>query len=347
MTDHRLTVLQSSPPPRPTTNPYIVMLHDRLRSNPETNVLAFGWRTALFARYDVFHVHWPEILVSGRTPIKKVVRQVLTASLLVRLRIRRIPIVRTVHNLELPEGISRREILLLKAFDRHTGLRILINSETRLPDDLDSVTIPHGHYRDWFALHEASPVIRGQLGFAGLVRRYKGVERLIRSFIETSSTAPSLSLRVGGAASSPELKSEVERLAEGDNRIRLDLHFLSDAELVGLVTSSELVVLPYTFMHNSGGALTALSLGRPVLVPDNPVNRALSKEVGAGWVWCYDGDIDATAIVETIAKLRGGQWSESPNLDSRRWDDAASSHTDAYRLAVRSARRSPASKQNR
>ncbi len=62
------------------------------------------------------------------------------------------------------------------------------------------------------------------------------------------------------------------------------LGFAPDADLVREISMSEMVVLPYRFMHNSGAVLLALSLDRPVLVPDNEVNRLLEIEVGSDWV---------------------------------------------------------------
>lgn len=63
-----IVVLQSFRTPRPTTNPYIVMLGETLRTTPGVVLLNFSWRRALFGRFDVFHVHWPEILVTDCPP---------------------------------------------------------------------------------------------------------------------------------------------------------------------------------------------------------------------------------------------------------------------------------------
>ena len=113
---HSFVVLQSFPPPRSTTNPYVVMLADSLRALPTVEVRYFSWKTALLSRYDVFHAHWPEILASGRSPLRKLVRQALFVLLLLKLRITRTPAVRTLHNLHLPDGISRcREVAAHRA----------------------------------------------------------------------------------------------------------------------------------------------------------------------------------------------------------------------------------------
>ena len=50
-------------------------------------------------------------------------------------------------------------------------------------------------------------------------------------------------------------------------------------------------MLPYRHMHNSGAALTALSLDRPVLVPETDVNRDLARETGPGWVVTFAGEL--------------------------------------------------------
>jgi beta-1,4-mannosyltransferase len=328
-----LKVLQGFPAGRPTTNPYLIMLADSLRKEPDVAVLNFSWRTALTGRYHVFHVHWPENLGSGHSPVKKAVRQVLTAALLARLAALRVPIVRTVHNVGAPEGISRREQWLLAWFDRQTAMRIRLNDTTPISADRPHATIPHGDYGQWFAPYPQQPVIPGRLGFVGLVRRYKGVERLLQAFGGTAQEAPGLSLLIAGNPTSPELSRTVEELADKDKRVSLQLKFLTDAELVAAVTSSELVVLPYRFMHNSGGTLAALSLNRPVLVPNNEINRRLAREVGPGWVHLFDGELSNADILRALREIRENVPQNRPDLSGRTWETTGRLHVQAYREA--------------
>lgn len=333
--DTPVTVLQSFPAPRPTSvNPYTLLLAEHLRATPGVSVLNFSWRTALLARYDVFHAHWPEILVDGRSPIKKLVRQALTVALLARLRLTRTPIVRTVHNLDLPSGISRRERLLLGAFDRQTTLRIRLNSTTPLPDGEPSATIPQGHYRDWFADYERRAPVPGQFGYVGRIRQYKGVENLIEAFRQTADGGAKLGLRLGGYPSSPELAETVTRLAAADARIELTLGFISDAQFVDIATSSQLVVLPYRLMHNSGAAITVLSLDRPLLVPKNEVNDLLSAEVGPGWIYGFEGELTAETLRHTLESVAQVPDRQRPHLDDRDWTGVAAAHAAAYRRAI-------------
>ena len=314
MSRRPFVIQQSFPQPRPTTNPYVIMLAEAIRAQPGVELRYFSWRNALLRRYDVFHVHWPEILVTGRTPLRALVRQGLSWLLLIRLYLFRIPLVRTMHNLELPDGISRRERALLHCFDRLTTLRITLNPQTSLPDDTNAITIVHGHYRDWFREQPRQERVDGRVAYFGLIRRYKNVQALIRAF---RGLPGDLSLQVGGRPSTPELAAEVEELSHDDDRIDLKLEFLTDEQLVGIATAAELVVLPYREMHNSGGTLAALSLDRPVLIPDNEVNRALGEEVGEKWVHRYSGPLTTETLERTLQELRTDPPRGRPDLSAR------------------------------
>lgn len=333
----RFTVLQSFPEPRETTNPYVVMLRDALDAVPGTRVLTFSWRRALTAHYDAFHAHWPEILVDGNGPLKKAVRQGLFVLFLLRLRATRTPLVRTVHNLELPEGISRRERVLLRWAERATAARIRINESTELHAGTPVETIVHGHYRDWYAPHPRRERRPGRLAFVGQVRRYKGVDALVDAFGETTDAG--LGLRIAGRPTSEELAARLREAAAADPRISLSLGFVPDADLVGEVSEAELVVLPYREMHNSGGALAALSLDTPVLVPDNAVNRRLAEEVGEGWVHTYTPPLTGADLTGTLARLRATPPAAAPDLSRREWAEAGRAHVTAYRRARAALRR--------
>jgi glycosyltransferase involved in cell wall biosynthesis len=328
-------VQQSFPRPRPTTNPYLVQLGQSIAARPDAELRTFSWKTALLRQSDVFHVHWPEILVAGQSPLKALVRQVLTILLVVRLAVTRTPIVRTLHNLERPSGLSRRQDWILRLIERRTTLWILLNDQTRAPDGAASVLIPHGHYRDWYSRPDAARRDPRRIGFVGQIRRYKGVEGLVSAF---RGLTGDLSLRIAGRPSSPEIADTIRALADGDERISLDLRFLDDDDLALTVRESSLIVLPYREMHNSGGVLAALSLDRPVLVPANPVNERLADEVGPGWVHQYEGDLEGGDILMALERATALDEGERPDLSARGWDDAGRRHLDAYRRAILLAR---------
>lgn len=325
-----LRVLESVSELKPTTNPYITQLIEALRRRDDTEVALFDFRTAVFGRYDAFHVHWPEVTFGGAKPAGRVMRRLLTEVLMLRLALTRTPIVRTWHNTERPEGLSRWDYRLLDLFDRRTRGVIRLNDVTAPSLDVPIHTVPLGHYRVWFDAFPASPAVSGRVAYVGLIRRYKGVEALIEAFRSVST--PGATLAVSGRPSNAELAATLRELAEPDDRVALRLEFLDDADFVTEVTSASLVVLPFVHMHNSSTVLAALSLERPVLVPDNEVNRRLSAEVGEGWIHTYEGELDAADIERALtapAPL------SPPQFVSRDWGDSARLHVDAFRAAAR------------
>jgi glycosyltransferase involved in cell wall biosynthesis len=243
--------------------------------------------------------------------------------------------VRTLHNLHRPSGISRIENALLALFERRTSFVIVLNEQTQLPAGTASAVIPHGHYRQWFAEYPQRDAVPGRISYFGLIRRYKGVDRLLSVFRELTGD---VSLRVAGKPSSSDLADELGSLAALDDRVELTLAFLSDAELVDVARQGEIVVLPYREMHNSGGALAALSVDRPVLVPRNDVNAHLSAEVGPGWVHQYAGDLTAEDLRAALEAVHAGPRSDRPDLSRREWDLAGVLHLEAYRAAISAVR---------
>lgn len=332
-----LAIMESLSRPRPTTNPYLIQLCRSLEQTPGVSLSFFSWRRALLGRLDVFHVHWPELLMGGHRLSGRIARRLLTAAFLVRIRLTRVAVVRTLHNLERPSGLARIDRMLLKAIDRVTTLVVTLNDETPLPEGMPRRTILHGHYRDWFDGYPRQDAVQGRIGYVGLIRRYKGVERLVEAFRDWDQQ--DASLVVAGRPSTTELRDELSALAAGDRRVDLVFRFLDDAELVERISDAELVVLPYRHMHNSGTVLAALSLDRPVLVPDNEVNRSLSDEVGAGWIHLFEGELSSDDLQRTRSTLPPKD--RHPDLRRREWKTVGAEHAQAFRAAaaLRSGRR--------
>jgi beta-1,4-mannosyltransferase len=334
-----MRVLQSFPAGRTTTNPYLVQLAEQLAPEPE--VLGFTWRRALTEPYDVFHVHWPEVLLHGTTAGRSRVKRFLFRALLLRLwwRRHRTAVVRTVHNVRSHEGGGRGERELLARLERRTTLWIRLNPTTEVPSGAPVRTIAHGDYRDWFGAQPAGPHVPGRIVYFGLIRPYKGVPDLIDTFttLPVGPDGDALALRVVGRPTTADIGAEVTLAALSDDRVTVSLGHATDAELAKEVTQAELVALPYREMHNSGAAVLALSLGRPILVPSNPVTEALRVEVGGNWVFTYRGTLTAAHLRDALARCRAARplgYDVVPDLSERAWPVIAALHRDAYAAAT-------------
>ena len=325
-----ITVLQSFPSSAPHTNPYLTQLVANLPADITT--LGWSWRTALFGRYDVLHLHWPEVLFRRAALLRGAAHQALFALLMLRVAASRIAIVRTVHNPTPHEPGGALERWLLGWCTRQTDLWIGLNDTTELPNEGSSVVIPIGHYRDHYPHAAPSEPVRGRLLYFGLVRRYKGVLRLIDAFRDLSE--PAATLRLLGQPNSEDLRQAIELASRDDPRIGVELRYIEDDSLVRNIGQAELVVLPYAQMHNSGALLLALSLDRPVVVPETPVTLALAEEVGPGWLMTYRGELTSAILSLGLQRARADQRRGRPNLEARNWQRVAALHRTAYLAAV-------------
>ncbi|MCZ2825592.1 MULTISPECIES: glycosyltransferase [unclassified Modestobacter] len=327
-TDRRLVVLHSLREPDGTTQ-YADQMVDGAAS--DVDIRFFDWQTGLFGRYDVLHVHWPELLIrDSRRPWLRFVKRRLLDLLLLRLRLRRIPLVWTAHNLNPHEQGSRADHRSLDRFYRHVDLVIRLNPASPVTAGRETVTIPHGHYREPFSRYAQPEAEPGRVLYFGIIRPYKGVDLLIAAFRGLPSD--DLRLRIVGNPH-PGQAELVHEACQGDPRIDTLLRLVSDEELVEEIRRSQLVVLPYRgSMHNSGSLFAALSLGRPVLVPESPTNAALAEEVGPGWILQYSGELTPEVLGSAIAST-ASRPSAEPRLDDRDWARIGLHHRDAYRRA--------------
>ena len=169
----------------------------------------------------------------------------------------------------------------------------------------------------------------GRLGFFGLIRPYKGVEELLAAF---AGTGPDVRLTVGGRPQHDDLEALLRDAAARDTRLTLELGHLTDAELVDRIGRSALVVLPYRAALNSGVALAALSLARPVLMPVNEATEVLAQEMGADWVRLYEGELTAEILAAELGRTT--ELTGTPDLSARRWSETGAAHLAAFREAV-------------
>lgn len=330
MKKDKIVVLHSLAEPDGPTK-YAVQMRDGSASFVETQF--FSWPRALFGRYDVFHVHWPEYLVRHRKPLYRLAQRGFYCLFIMRLVIFNVPVVRTLHNLHPHEGTGRLERYLMSLMDWRTDVLIRLNPTTEVSSSKPVQTIPHGHYVDRFSQFPRPAAVAGRLLYFGLIRPYKGVEELLDVF--SAESGGDLDLRIVGKPLSTDLRNHIEQRTSINPRITTDLRFVDDEQLVREFSLAELVVLPYREMHNSGVLLVAISLGRPVLVPATSSNRWLADEVGTNWIICYEGEISMDLISAAMKKARETlQSGETPDLSGRSWTEVGRRHADVYQAAL-------------
>jgi beta-1,4-mannosyltransferase len=330
---HKLTVLLNYRKPKPHQNPYMSLFAESIA--PEVNVQFFGWKTALVGTYDILHIHWPESMVRHSKSWQTAAAFVLAPILLLRLTVKRTPILWTRHNITPHEWRNRLEKWFVRALTKRVGLQIYLNESAE--NDLAGVTILHGDYSEWLAANNFTKQAQPQeILYFGLLRPYKGVEDLLRAF--SACTDSDLTLRAAGQPSDPAYASELELLAETSRRTILAARYIEDAELTDYLSNAKLVALPYKSLYNSGSALLALSASIPVLLPRTPSTVSLQHEMGHEWVVLFDSPLSTDDLLNALKTTQSTSLMKAP-MSNRAWSLIGALHGELYRLVVASRKK--------
>lgn len=234
---------------------------------------------------DVLHLDWPHDFYHGRTWLLTRVKRAMYYLGLRRLR--RHKVVWTVHNLighDAPDAAQELR-LLQRLVDRCDALMVMSNSARdqvqeayRLPPGLRVEVIPHGHYIDEYANTVSRDEARRRLGLEqarrvvlslGRMRRYKGLDDLIRAFGAAGQRGDVLVL--AGQPESNQFAAELEDLARqslpGYLQIRLHAGEVPDDQMQVYFNAADVVALPFKNILNSGSLLLSMSFARCVVAP--------------------------------------------------------------------------------
>ncbi|KQM82782.1 hypothetical protein [Agromyces sp. Leaf222] len=345
--DERPLVIEAEPAFRTAhANPYNARLYTTIVAEGHT-VRDLSYLRLFTRPVDIVHLHWPELtFLTGRR------WRVLARLLLFRagLRVARLrndtKLVWTVHNVASHEQRSTPRLramhrrLLVEEVDglvslSEGGLDAARAAYPELADTPGAVT-PHGHYRLDYDVGISKDEARAERGIegdalvvasVGMIRAYKNIPDLVRTVVGGDHE---VRLVIAGKPAGSALAAEIVAAADSDSRVLLDLAFQSDAAIMGCIRASDVVVLPYRAIQNSGSAILALSADRPVVVPALGAMRELQELVGPDWVRCYEGEFDAAELDRTL------EWAAIPRpdrapLDRLDWGAIARETVAAYR----------------
>lgn len=327
-------------------NPYTTILYGEL-TRRGVSVEEFTVPRLLMGRYDVWHMHWPErALRPHGLPVIPLLRCLALLHLMGIAHLRRKAIVWTAHNLHAHEAASPRlERWFWNRFVPRVDVVIHLSRysleafKKKFPSGVAlprGFITPHGTFRGVYGPVLARAQARDRtgmphdafvFGFVGQIREYKGVLELVDAF--RAYGAEDARLFIAGQPSSEKLAQSLREAASRDWRVHLRLERVPDAEMSTVLAASDLLVLPYTAVDNSGSALLGLSYERPVLAPALGALPELSEEVGKGWLQLYEGQLnpEVLARARAISQSLAGR----PRLDRHDWTEVADIVLCAYR----------------
>lgn len=341
--------------PKHGDNPYLATLSASLERRG-ARVEDFSFRRALRGRYDVMHIHWPDLHLNAnaRSSVRSLARHARLAALFALLRLRKTRIVWTVHNLKPHERHHRVSEMLFPLWFPRMCTHVIALTLTGLESaramypalrEKPAAVIPHGHYRGAYPSAPTRASCRDRLGlehrftflFFGNIRPYKNVPLLIEAFRAVPQR--DVQLVIAGQPGRMMEIDEIERLAAGDDRVRLSLEFVPEEEVPLFMGAADVVVLPFNSILNSGSVFLALSFNRAVLAPRLGALPEIQHRLGARWVNLYDGPL-STQHLQQVLSGGGIPEHETADLSAFDWDSIGQQTLDLY-LASEAAADAP------
>jgi beta-1,4-mannosyltransferase len=324
-------------------NTYTQRLYDSLDKDAFL-VLEFSPRRAMFAPYEILHIHWPDgVLKTGSRSRAVWMTLMMLAVLLYVAHVRRKPIVWTVHNLQphAPRYPALWKIISWALARTVTYLIHLSNAASdqmtlTLPDtaDIPRSVIYHGRYEGEYVAQASRAITRQSLGisessyvfaFLGYVSEYKGALELAEAFRGLRLDLDVV-LIIAGACENENYKQEIRRLESQDDRIIFLPDFLGAHKFADFAVASDIVVLPYKSILNSGSIFVPLELAKPVLAPSLGSIPEMRDLLGQDWVKTYEGVISSTELERNI----GHRPTDVPRLDAFNWLEIAMKTESLY-----------------
>lgn len=280
-------------------NPYLKLLATSLETAGLQVSLVWPRRFPLWSAVlehglpDVIHLQWQHSYFTARRWPRAVLRTVLFYLQWLTLRLLGVRFVWTVHNVVNHEKHQTGwELLACRLLARvadsitiHCAAAkpVVVAAYRVAPERLH--VVPHGHYADWYPLAPAKEEARRMLGlpddvrvflFYGQVRKYKGLERLLKAFAALDEE--NIRLILVGKPLPPSLGHLLSVQASSDPRVVTHFEFIPNDRLITYLNACDLVVLPCEDSLTSGAAILAASYGRPILVPRQGCMGEFSSE---------------------------------------------------------------------
>lgn len=336
--------------------PYVDMLHLGLR---QSGFAVHRWRSmGPRQTASIFQVHWPEAVFWNRLSALHP-RGARMAAERFLATVRRVKagggaVVWTIHDLRPHDGIPACQLAAWQYFfpaflnqvDAIVSLSraALLEAEAAFPQlrGKPALVAPHPHFRGALPVPYPAEEARRQLGLThcgtifcslGQIRPYKALPSLIRDFAAARTDAK---LIIAGNCRDPALADELKAAAESAGRsVWLELRVLTDDEIALIHAASDMAVFNFTSVLNSGSAMTALSLDRPVLAPALGSLVELADAVGPDWMRLPDC-LTPEVLHEADAWARGSR-AQRPDLSAFEPDHVVQQHVDFYRSVLASS----------
>ncbi len=274
------------------------------------------------------------------------------------LHFRKTRLIFTVHDVD-PLDHSRTDRFLNKIVYRSADV-LLAHSETNRNRILEEykvepskiVIIHHGSFenntpgigpdindaRKYFGLEGKHNVM---LCF-GTIKKYKGIDLLIRAAAKASESIDNLVLLIAGKGENESIHNLYrQQIGKLKTKLQVIMHFayINQDQVELYFKASDVVMLPYTIISHSGVLHLAWSFAKPVIASRSGDFEEFINEGETGFLFNTNNEDDLSSVIlkafESKEKLkRMGECAEKRNSEKYSWELSAQKLTAVYDLLI-------------
>jgi len=256
----------------------------------------------------LIHLHWAHGFVLGKSRIRTIIRSLSFLSELLLLRLCRIKIVWTVHNMVSHESpypclelfVNRLIALFCDQLIVHSNsIKLQVQSKYRLPNSKPINVIYQMNYIDYYENSTGELDARKKLSlkpedfvflYFGMVRPYKGVNELVDCFnqLEINGETDNVKLLIVGKPLNQMIHDDLMNGCAMNRNIIPILKWIDDSEVPIYMNAANITVFPFESILNTASVVLAMSFSKPVIAPAmGSIPEILDSE--GGFVYTVSG----------------------------------------------------------
>jgi len=276
-------------------------LYRDIIDKPNISLYDFKLLSVFYRRYHVFHLHWPDYFIVKSLSFT-LLRLFYFFLLISILRINNTKIIWSVHNL-MPHS-NHHPILykyMMLFFTRVLDGYIVMSDYSKLKVlslypyliNKNSSLIYHGLYDNYPNSFSPSyckdylsiPPNKKVLLFFGRMERYKNISLLVDQFQKNNTS--NYILVLAGKFSDLVYENEVTSLITSNSIIKR-FDFIDENEVQLFFNACDLVILPFSDIHNSGSVMLSLTFKKPVYCPNKGSIPELNSLLDSNCIYTYE-----------------------------------------------------------
>ncbi len=272
---------------------------------------------------------------------------VLNLLVLCCFRLRRMKVVLTLHDIESFHLKSNR---FIEKQSLKMVAELIVHNEIcknllqkKLNSEREIHVIPHGNYLDFLPVlpDKGTSNEPFELLFFGQIKEVKGLDLLLKAMADLVSSHVNAHLTIAGKVWKTDLDFYTNLISDLGltTRISTHFHYIPNDEVASFFQKTDLVILPYRKIYQSGVLLLSMSYGKPVLCSDLDAFKEIIIDNENGFLFEQGNPKDLANKIRWIAQHRQSLSEIKQNADRTiredfAWDTIARRTLNVYqRLA--------------